>query len=127
MSNSDGLHAKLTEAIIGAAIAVHRVLSAGFVEAIYEGALFHELTRRGFAVERQKIVPVLYDGVVVGEHRIDLLVEGSVVLELKAVERLLEVHTAQIMSTLKAANLRVGLLINFKETKLVNGVKRIVL
>ncbi|MCL2700904.1 MAG: GxxExxY protein [Phycisphaerae bacterium] len=120
-----GRHIEVTDAIIGAAIVVHRALSAGFVEAVYEKALCHELAKRGLHVERQKVVKVFYDGVQVGEHRIDMLVEDVVVVELKAVERFLEVHTAQILSTMKAAQKNVGLLLNFKQAKLVDGIKRV--
>ena len=125
--HTPGRHLEVTDAIIGAAIEVHRTLSAGFVEAVYERALCHELAKRGLHVERQKVVKVFYDGVLVGEHRIDLLVEDTVVVELKTVERILDVHTAQIMSTMKAAQRDVGLLLNFKQARLIDGVKRVVL
>ena len=94
---------------------------------MYEKALCHELVTRGLRVERQKVVKVFYDGVLVGERRIDILVEDAVVVELKTVERILDVHTAQIMSTMKAAQRGVGLLWNFKQARLIGGVKRVVL
>jgi len=129
-ANHDGRkypHRELTEAIIGCAIAVHRELHAGYVEGIYENALLHELEKRGLRVERQKRLPVHYDGVLVGEHRADLIVEDKVVVELKAVTEYTDQHVAQLMSTIRAAGMQVGLLINFHQARLVNGVKRIVM
>ncbi len=117
----------LTERIIGCAIKVHRALGPGYLEVIYENALAFELSRCGLGVDRQRVVKVLYEGVEVGEHRIDLVVEGRVVLELKAVERLNDKHAAQVISTLRASGLKVGLLINFNEARLVDGVRRVVL
>jgi len=123
--HASGRHVEVTDAIIGAAIVVHRALSAGFVEAVYERALCHELAKRGLHVERQKIVQMFYDGVQVGEHRVDILAEDVVVVEMKTVERLLDVHTAQRLSTMKAAQKNVGLLLDFKQAKLVDGIKRV--
>ena len=120
-------HRELTEAIIGCAIAVHRELHAGYVEGIYENALVYELEKRGLRIERQKRLPVYYDGVLVGEHRADLIAEGKVVVELKAVTQYTDQHVAQLMSTMRAAGAQVGLLINFHQTRLANGVKRIVM
>ncbi|MHC4716546.1 MAG: GxxExxY protein [Planctomycetota bacterium] len=117
----------LTEKIIGCAIKVHRALGPGYLEAIYENALAIELTGNGLRVDRQRVVKVLYEGVEVGEHRIDLVVEGRVVLELKSVESLNQKHTAQIISTLRASGVRVGLLINFNEARLADGIRRVVL
>ncbi len=120
------LHKELTERIIGGAIKVHRELKAGFVESVYENALAHELAKAGLKVAKQVTYPVLYDDVVVGEHRADMVVEDKVVVELKAVSELAPQHVAQIMSTLKAANLRLGLLMNFHEARLVNGLRRVI-
>jgi len=120
-------HKDVTERIIGCAIAVHRELRAGYVEAVYENALAHELNKQGIGVERQKVLVVHYDGVPVGEHRADLLVEGKTVVELKAVSEFTDQHMAQIMSTMRAASVRVGLLINFAAARLVDGVKRVVM
>ena len=120
-------HRETTEVIIGCAIAVHRELRAGFVESIYENALVHELSKRGIRFERQEVLPVYYDGICVGEHRADLIVEGKVVVELKAVREFTDQHVAQIMSTMKAAGVRVGLLINFHDARLVQGVRRVVM
>jgi GxxExxY protein len=120
-------HKDLTERIIGCAIKVHRALKAGFVESIYENALAHELNTTGLKVAQQVTYPVFYDSVLVGEHRADMVVEDNVVIELKAVGELAPQHVAQIMSTLMAANKSVGLLMNFHEARLVDGLRRVVL
>lgn len=120
-------HRELTEQIIGCAIKVHRELKAGFLEKIYENALAYELTAAGLRVERQVQLPVHYRGVLVGEHYADLIVEGKVVVELKAVDDFCDQHVAQVMSTMKAAGLIVGLLLNFHAAKLVDGIRRVVM
>jgi GxxExxY protein len=116
---------RLTYAIIGAAIAVHRALGPGFLEAVYEQALSIELGHRGLRFDRQQRIPISYKGEVVGEHIVDLVVEGRIIVELKAIERLAAVHHAQVLSYLKAAELDFGLLINFNVSALKNGVRRI--
>ncbi len=126
VNGEEYLHKDLTERIIGCAIKVHRELKAGFVESIYENALAHELARAGLNVAQQVTYPVRYDDVLVGEHRADMVVENKVVVELKAVSELAPQHTAQIMSTLKAAKIRLGLLMNFHEARLVNGLRRVI-
>jgi GxxExxY protein len=117
----------ITSAVIGAALEVHRVLGPGFLESVYEEALAVELELRGLLYERQKAIGVLYKGHHIGEGRTDFLVEGSVVVELKASERLLPIHRAQVLSYLKTTRCHLGLLINFHEALLTNGVKRVVL
>lgn len=114
----------LTEAVIGAAYDVANVLGAGFLEKVYENALAHELRKRRQSVEQQKCLQVVYDGVVVGEYIADLVVEGLVIVELKAVKQLDNVHQAQCMNYLKAAGLHVALLINFGSSRV--EVRRIV-
>ncbi len=115
-----------TEAIIGAAIDVHRELGPGLLESTYEACLAYELAQRGRRFERQKPLPVTYKGVRLDcGYRIDLLVEDAVVVELKAVDRLLDIHTAQVISYLKLADKRLGLLINFNVRILTHGVRRI--
>jgi len=116
---------ELTETIIGCAIRVHRALGPGYLEAVYENALAHELTKVGLSADRQRVVKVLYDGVEVGEHRADIVVDDRVIVELKSVESLHPKHVAQVISTLKATGVKIGLLINFNETRLVDGVKRV--
>ena len=113
---------ELTERIIGAAIAVHRELGPGFLESVYEAAMRVELGHRGIAAASQVTVPVTYRGVDVGLHRLDLLVEDEVVVELKAVRALEPVHFATLHSYLRAAGKRVGLILNFQAPTLL--VKR---
>ena len=118
---------EITEAVIGAAIEVHRHLGPGLLESIYEAALAFELSERGLAVERQKPVPLAYKGLKFDEgFRIDLLVAGEVVVELMCVDAVLPIHQAQVLSYLKLAGLRTGLLLNFKSPVLKQGIKRFV-
>lgn len=114
-----------TDRVLNAAVAVHRELGPGFLESIYEEALRHELTKRGHRVERQKNIPVRYDGVTVGEHRLDLLVDSEIVVELKACKGIEDIHLATARSYLKATGCRVALVLNFAEPKL--GIRRVVL
>ncbi|MDQ7837912.1 MAG: GxxExxY protein [Thermodesulfobacteriota bacterium] len=116
---------KLTEQIIAAAIEVHRILGPGLLESIYEEALCHEFSLRNIPFERQKEVDVVYKGRVIKGQRIDLLVNNEVVVEIKSVRRLEDIFTAQVLSYLKSTGLKRGLLINFGESKLVSGVKRL--
>ena len=118
---------ELTYAVIGAAIAVHRALGPGFLESVYQGAMELELATRGLRFDRQLRVPIVYRSEVVGEHVVDLLVDGELVVELKAVEAFVPVHYAQLHSYLKACACEVGLLINFNVPSLRAGVRRIVL
>ena len=117
----------LTYRTIGAAIEVHNQLGPGFLESVYEQAMSIELEMRGIKHIRQYPTRVEYKGHPVGEGRIDILVEKQLVVELKTVETLLPVHKAQVISYLKATNLQLGLLINFKVSVLNKGVQRIVL
>ena len=113
-------------AVIGAALEVHRILGPGFLESVYEDALAIELDLRRVSFDRQKAVEVSYKGRIVGVGRFDFLVEKSLIVELKAAERLLPVHQAQVISYLKATENRLGLLINFHESQLRQGIRRIV-
>lgn len=117
----------LTHAVIGAAMDVHRQLGPGFLESVYEQALDVELTARGIAFRRQVPFSIFYKGQLVGESRLDLLVENRLVLELKAVSSLEAIHGAQLLSYLKAGNYRMGLLINFNARLLRQGLRRVVL
>lgn len=117
---------ELARAVIGAAIEVHRHLGPGFLESVYEGALAVECGLRGVPFERQKVIAVEYKGHAVGEGRIGLLAGGRVIVELKAVEFLAPIHTAQVLSYLKTTGFTLGLLINFNVPVLKDGVKRIV-
>ena len=118
---------QLTNSIIGAAIAVHRELGPGLLESAYETCLAFELTDKGFRVERQKQLPVTYRGLQLDcGSRLDLLIENQVILELKATDRLLPIHNAQLLSYLKMAQKKVGLLINFNSLRVKDGIKRVV-
>jgi GxxExxY protein len=114
----------LTGRIIACAIEVHKTLGPGFLESIYELALTIELRRAGLYVEQQKIIPLSYRDRFIGEHRLDLLVENKIVVELKAISALEDIHFAIVRSYLKAAQLEHGLLINFATAPLT--VKRVI-
>lgn len=118
---------ELAHALIGAAIEVHRVLGPGFLEEVYEQALCVELRLRGIPFERQKPTKVEYKGEYVGEGRLDLMVNDRLVVELKAVREVAPIHTAIVLSYLKASDRRLALLINFKVPRLRDGIQRIVL
>jgi GxxExxY protein len=107
----------LTEAVIGSAFEISKVLGAGFLEKVYERALVHELMSRGVNVKAQVSFPVCYKGQYVGEYVADLVVEGKVIVELKCVERFANEHLAQCINYLKASGLRVALLLNFQKPK----------
>jgi GxxExxY protein len=115
---------RLTERIIGCAIEVHRNLGPGLLEAIYESALCIEMELAGLAYERQKPIQVMYKGHALGEHRLDIVVEDAVILELKSVERFDRVFEAQILSYLRMTELPIGLLINFNTRLLKDGIHR---
>lgn len=117
----------LSHAVIGAAIEVHRVLGPGFLESVYEQALCVELQLRGVPFVRQPIIALDYKGHGVGDGRLDLLVDSRLVVELKAVDALLAIHSAQILSYLRVTGCSLGLLINFNVHVLTHGIKRIVL
>jgi GxxExxY protein len=117
----------LAHSVIGAAIQVHRYLGPGYLESVYEEALAIELALRGLSHERQSPVGVEYKGHIVGESRLDLIVERRLIVELKTVERLAPIHRAQVVSYLKATGLHLALLINFNEVVLRNGIRRIIL
>ena len=117
-------HEDLTERIIEAAIGVHRQLGPGFLESVYEAALAIELRKRGLQFDRQRRLPILYGGVEIGYHRLDLLVEGTIVVELKAVKQIEDIHFAVVRSYLKAADRKHGLVLNFAAPKLL--IKRVI-
>ena len=122
-SGSDLGNKELTERIIAAAIRVHKELGPGFLEVMYEEALAIELTSNGLWFERQKLLPVFYHEHLIGEHRLDFVVEGKVIVELKAISALEDIHFAIVRSYLKAANLNDALLLNFASVRLT--VKRV--
>jgi len=122
------LEEELTEKIIGSAIDVHRELGPGLLESSYQACLEHELGLRELSFHREIPLPVIYKGIHLDcAYRMDLIVEGKVLLELKIVEKLNPVHEAQLLTYLKLSGLKVGLLINFNSAVLRNSIKRMVL
>jgi GxxExxY protein len=119
---------QLTEQIIGAAIEVHRILGPGLLESAYQRALAHELTLRGVPFEEQKPCPVTYKNLLIEDaYRLDFLINGLVVVELKTVDSLIEVHDSQVLTYLKFTGCQVGLLMNFRSTTLTRGLRRLAL
>jgi GxxExxY protein len=118
---------ELARAVIGAAMEVHTVLGAGFLEAVYEQALAIELELRGIPFQRQFPIALTYKGQAVGEARLDFLVGGVLVVELKAVESIHPIHHAQVLNYLKATGHQLGLLMNFNVEHMRDGIKRIIL
>ena len=117
----------ITGNIIGAAIAVHRVLGPGLLESAYEACLAFELVERGLKIEQQKPLPVVYRKVELDcAYRLDLLVEGLVIVEIKSVDNLAPIHMAQLLSYLKLSGCKVGLLMNFNVKILKDGIRRVV-
>ncbi|WP_310449671.1 GxxExxY protein [Sulfuritalea sp.] len=115
---------EVTERIIGAAIEVHRILGPGLLESIYEEALCHELSLRGLPIRRQVDIVVRYKEKNISGQRLDLIVADEVVVELKSQHKLPEVAAAQVLSYLKASGMKRGLLVNFGQQKLTDGIKR---
>ena len=114
-------------AIVQAAIEIHRTIGPGLLESVYKACLRYELRERGLANVAEQVLPIRYKRLVLdGEYRIDFLVEDAVIVELKAVEAVLPVHYAQLLSYLRLADKRLGLLINFNVPVLVKGIRRIV-
>lgn len=117
---------EISEKIIGCAIRVHKALGPGLLESSYLECLYYELKKSGLKVEKQKALPLIYNEVKleIGYH-LDLLVEGKVVVELKAIEALNDIHSAQVITYLKLSGCKLGLLMNFNVLRLVDGLKRI--
>jgi len=119
---------ELTEQIIGAAIEVHKSLGPGLLKSAYEECLCHELGLRGLKFERQKPIPLKYKGIKLDcGYRIDILVENKVIIELKTVEAIMSVHEAQLLTYLRLANIKVGLIMNFYVPVLKDGIRRMAL
>lgn len=117
---------QITSKVIGCALEVHKHLGPGLLESVYEECLAFEMKSQGVEFKRQLIVPVHYKGTKIDQgFRLDLLVENKLIVELKAVEKILPIHEAQLITYLKLSNLSLGLIINFNEKMLKNGVKRI--
>lgn len=118
---------QITEKIIGCAINVHSALGPGLLESAYQECLYYELRKNNLYVEKEKSLPLIYESVKLEcGYRIDLLVENRIVVEIKAVEALNDVHLAQVLTYLKLSNNRIGLLMNFNVAKLKEGIKRVV-
>jgi GxxExxY protein len=114
----------VSEKIIGAAYKVSNSLGAGFLEKVYENALAHQLIKDGMRIEQQKPIKVYYDNIVVGDYFADLIVEGTVIVELKAAKNIEDIHLAQTLNYLKATGLKLGLIINFGKPRV--EIKRVV-
>ncbi|MGZ4033645.1 MAG: GxxExxY protein [Bacteroidia bacterium] len=117
---------EISKIIIGCAINIHKKLGPGLLESSYEECLVYEINKTGLRVERQKSLPLIYEEVKLDiGYRIDLLIEEKVIIELKAVEFINDVHLAQILTYLKLSNCKLGLLMNFNVSKMVDGIKRV--
>jgi GxxExxY protein len=116
---------QITEKIIGCALEVHKNLGLGLLESAYEECLYYELNNLGLEVKRQLALPLVYKDVKLDAgYRIDLLVENKVIVEIKSVEAIAEIHKAQLMTYMKLANIKIGLLMNFNVSRLKDGIVR---
>ena len=119
---------EISRIVIGCAIEVHKQLGPGLLESAYQECLYYELTQAGLKVQKEKPMPIVYKEVKLDHgYRIDLLIEDSVVVEIKTVEVLNDVHTAQVLTYLKLGNYKLGLLLNFHVTLLKDGIKRLIM
>lgn len=117
---------QLTESILRCAYSVHSALGPGLLESAYEACLYYELQKTGLKVEKQKALPLVYKEVKLDAgYRIDLLVEGRVLIEIKSIEAFTDVHIAQVITYLKLSGCKIGLLLNFNVSSLKNGIKRL--
>lgn len=118
---------EITEKIIGCAIKVHRNLGPGLLESAYQECLFYELKKEGLKVEKKKPLPLIYEEVKLDcGYRMDLFVEDKIIVEIKSIEALNDIHLAQVLTYLKINNSKIGLLINFNVLQLVKGLKRVI-
>jgi GxxExxY protein len=118
---------RLATIVIGAAIKVHSALGPGLLESVYKECLFYELTKRGLHVEKEKSLPVVYEEIKMDcGYRLDLLVENRLIIEVKAVEELNKIHTAQVLTYLKVSGCQLGLLMNFNVLLIKDGIRRII-
>jgi GxxExxY protein len=118
---------EISEKIIGSAIEVHRSLGPGLLESAYLECLYYELQKAGLYVEKQKSLPLIYKEVKLDAgYRLDLIVEGKVIIEIKSIESLNDIHIAQVLTYLKISGCRLGLLMNFNVLRLIDGLKRLV-
>ncbi len=118
---------KLSQVVIGCAINVHKALGPGLLESVYQECLYYELCENGLYVEKEKAVPVVYKDIKMEiGYRIDLLVNDTLILEIKSVDELNKIHLAQVLTYLKLTQLKLGLLLNFNVSKLTDGIKRVI-
>ncbi len=118
---------EIGEIVLGAALRVQTMLGPGLLESAYEICLAHEITKQGLSIKQQVLLPVQYNGLKLDAgYRLDLLVHNKVIVELKAVEKLLPIHTAQLLSYLKLSQLALGYLLNFNVVHMRDGIKRVV-
>ena len=118
---------ELSNLVIGCAIKVHSALGPGLLESAYQECLFYEISNRGVFVEKEKPMPLLYEAVKMEcGYRVDLMVEGKLIIEVKSVEALNEVHLAQVLTYLRLSNCKLGLLLNFKVARMRDGIKRVI-
>ena len=122
-----GNDTELTETIIRCGVEVHRYLGPGLLESVYETAICIEFTAAGLSFTRQIGVPLYYKGALISEHRPDLVVAERVIVEVKSIERVDPVHTAQMLTYLRVAGLRTGLILNFNTAMLKHGIRRVIL
>lgn len=122
------MHEELTKQIIGGAIRVHSALGPGLLESAYEACLSHELVKLGLTIQRQAEIPIRYDGILIDTgFRADIIVEGVIIVELKAVEKLIPIHEAQLMTYLRLSGIRAGLLLNFNQLRITdNMIRRVI-
>jgi GxxExxY protein len=117
---------ELSKIIVDVSYKIHTRLGPGLLESVYEAILFHELTKKGLIVERQKPIPIIWDGVYLDiGFRSDLIVENKVIIEIKSVEQISNVHLKQLLTYIRITDLKLGLLINFNEALIKNGIKRV--
>lgn len=117
---------ELSKIIVDVSYKIHTKLGPGLLESVYEAILFHELTKKGLIVERQKPIPVIWDGIYLDiGFRSDLIVENKVIIEIKSVEQISNVHLKQLLTYIRITDLKLGLLINFNEALIKNGIKRV--
>ena len=118
---------ELSKIVFNAGLKVHKVLGAGLLESAYEECLYYELCKQNLKVEKQKVLPLIYEEVKLDAgYRIDLMLEGKLIIEVKSVEALNDLHLAQILTYLKLSNCKLGLLINFNSVLFKNGIKRVI-
>jgi GxxExxY protein len=119
---------KIATSIVDAAITVHRNLGPGLLESAYQLCLFHELTKRGYQVEKEVVLPILYDGELIETgYRIDMRVNNCVLIENKTVDQLLPIHESQILTYMRLSNIHLGFLLNWKVKLMKDGIKRMIL